>query len=260
MNIPRCLTLSSVLLLAACGESIPQTTDEQLLSLLGEHREAYGQQLPPSISRSTEECVRLLSGMEDEIVQDIPAEFLGQFKAECRTGLREKLEKEELNTMGMELSHFENRELGERISELAEPSREAAKQATAEARLNEQQAKIDEAREKIAGFLSSMDDRLEGLAQRCTAFTELRQSALDQGIEMPSSVRWFRSVACSDSYPQQVRTQAESVSERLETLEPSTGMLGASMPHFGAANPDRLDEQKEALENKIQELNQLLGE
>ncbi|MCA8864370.1 MULTISPECIES: hypothetical protein [unclassified Halomonas] len=271
MNISRCFAFSSVLLLAACGDSVPEATDEQLVSLLGEHEEAYGQPLPPRILSNTEDCVRLLAGLEDEIVQDIPDEYLGRIKADCRTDLRDRLQDSELNPMGIELSHFENRELGERVSELAQPSREAARQARneareakqkadAEAREAEQQAKIDEAQEKIATLQSSLDDRLEEFAQLCAEFMESRQSALDQDITVPSHLRWSTPSVCKNNFTQRLSSQVENVSERLAALEPGSGMFGPSIPYFGMADAEYLDAQKEDLESKVQEINQLLSE
>ncbi|MGO2263737.1 hypothetical protein [Halomonas sp.] len=271
MNISRCIAFSSVLLLAACGDSVPEATDEQLVSLLGEHEEAYGQPMPPSILRNTEECVRLLAGLEDEIVQDIPDEYLGRIKADCRTDLRDKLQESELNPIGIELSHFENRELGERVSELAEPSRVAARQARneardakqkadAEAREAEQQAKIDEARERIVVLQSELDDRLQKFAQLCTEFIESRQLAFDQDITVPGHLRWSTPSVCKDNFAQQTRSQIGNVSERLAALEPGGGMFGPSIPYLGVADAEYLDAQKEDLEGKVQEVNQLLSE
>lgn len=271
MNISRSIAFSSVLFLAACGDSVPEASDGQLISLLGQHEKAYGQTMPPSILRNTEECVRLLAGLEDEIVQDIPDEYLGRIKADCRTDLRDKLHKSELNPMGIELSHFENRELGERVSELAEPSRVAARRAwneardakrkaDAEAREAEQQAKIDEARERIAVIQSELDDRLQEFAQLCAEFIESRQAALDQNIQVPSHLRWSTPGVCQNNFAQQVRSQIEGVSERLTALEPSGRVFGPSMPYLGVADPEYLDAQKKDLESKVQEVNQLLSE
>ncbi|MGR2738362.1 hypothetical protein ACUY1T_07915 [Billgrantia sp. Q4P2] len=245
-------------LLAACGNSTPQVSDEQLLHLLGESREAHGEQLPPSISRGLEECVRLLSGLEDEIVKDIPAEFLGQMKAECRVGLREYLENPDRNPMGLELAHFDERQLGERVSELAEPSRLAAQQAAAEARERHQQAQIEEAKETIANLLASLDERLTTFDELCTALNDAKNEAQSRDVALPNNLRWYAPPPCNGHYAQQVRTQAEQVEERLSTLQPSNGVFGMMLPPLGAADPERMDTFKAELEANVRQIRSLL--
>ncbi|MBF8222384.1 hypothetical protein [Halomonas sp. 328] len=260
MNITRktrLLAFSALPVLTACGDSIPQATDEQLLTLLGNSREVRGEQLPPSIPRSVEECVRLLSGLEDEVVKDIPAEFLGQMKAECRSGLRNHLEDPERNPMGLELAHFDERELGERISDLAEPSREAAQQAATEAQERYRQAQIDDAKEAVAGLLSSLDERLATFNNLCSELSDSREAAQAQGISLPTNLRYYTPPPCNGHYAEQLRTQAENLEERLSSIQPSTGSLFL-MPHLGAADPERLDGFQEDLESSIQEIQGLL--
>lgn len=260
MNIirkTRLLAFTALPILTACGDSIPEASDEQLLTLLGNSREVRGEQLPPSIPRGVEECVRLLSGLEDEIVKDIPADALGQMKANCRSGLRDHLEDPERNPMGLELAHFDERELGERISALAEPSREAAQQAATEAQERYRQAQIDDAKEVVAGLLSSLDERFVTFAELCTDLDDAREAAQAQSVSLPAHLRFYNPQPCNDYYAEQVRTQAETLEERLSSMEPSTGSLFL-MPNVSAADPERLDALQEELESRIQEIQGLL--
>lgn len=250
------LAFMALPILSACGNAIPEASDEQLLTLLGDVREVRGETLPPSISRSFEECVRLLSGLEDEVVKDIPDEFLGQMKAECRSGLRDHLEDPERNPMGLELAHFDERELGERISALAEPSREAAQQAATEAQERYRQAQIDDAKEEVASLLSSLDERFAIFAELCTELTDAREAAMAQNISLPTHLRFYNPQPCNDNYADQVRAQAENLAERLSSMEPNSGSLFL-MPSFGATDAQRLDDLQEELESRLQELQTL---
>ncbi len=105
-------------LLAACGEKVPEATDEQLLQLLGSSSSFFGSGAPLSISKRTVECAELLSGLADEIVKDMPEVVLGQIKTECRKGFDEVVKDPAKNPMGFKLAHFENKELAERIAAL----------------------------------------------------------------------------------------------------------------------------------------------
>lgn len=244
-------------ILSACGNSVPEASDEQLLTLLGDVREVRGETLPPSLSRGLEECVRLLSGLENEVVKDIPDEIIGQMKADCRSGLRNYLEDPDRNPMGLELAHFEDRELGERISALAEPSREAAQQAATEAQERYQQAQIDDAKEEVANLLSSLDERFATFSDLCTNLAEARETAQAQSVSLPAHLRFYNPQPCNDYYAEQVRTQAEKLEERLSSTEPSTGGLFL-MPSFGATDSKQLDTLQEELESRLQEIQDLL--
>lgn len=254
----RLLAFAPLPLIAACGDAIPQASDEQLLNLLGEHREAHGESLPPSLSRSIEECVRLLSGLEDDIVQDIPDDVLGHFKADCRRALRDRLDDDTRNPMGLELAHFENREFGERISQLAEPSRLAAQLAAQEARERRQQAQLDEAKETITDLLASLDERFETFDALCTELGEVRDEALSQDVALPGNLRWYTPSPCHSHYAEQVRTQVEQAEERLNSIQPNANTIGFRLPYLGVASPERLDAFQEELENSIRDIKKLM--
>ncbi len=159
--------------------------------------------------------------------------------------------------MGLELAHFDERELGERISDLAEPSREAAQQAATEAQERYRQAQIDDAKEAVAGLLSSLDERLATFNNLCSELSDSREAAQAQGISLPTNLRYYTPPPCNGHYAEQLRTQAENLEERLSSIQPSTGSLFL-MPHLGAADPERLDGFQEDLESSIQEIQGLL--
>src|SRR5690606_15118147 len=101
-------------LLTACGNSVPEATDEQLLSLVGNKQTFMGSTVPLSISKRTVECVRVLSGVDEAIYKDMPSEMLGTFKTQCRQDFSERVANKDKNPLGFTIEAFENKELAER--------------------------------------------------------------------------------------------------------------------------------------------------
>ncbi|UXS43046.1 hypothetical protein FY150_24930 (plasmid) [Agrobacterium tumefaciens] len=245
-------------LLAACGENVPEATDEQLLQLVGSSSSFFGSGAPLSISKRTVECAELLSGLADEVVKDMPEEVLGQIKTECRKGFDEIVKDPVKNPMGFKLAHFENKALAERIAGLKEASDEANRVAAEEKREREKaealakaEAELEAARTEYQSFVASIDDRVSTAAPLCDEWL-LSQAAAKEKARM--SVWAYRTAPeiCREATITQIRDLA---GKHLETLANQTiqanSLFGFNKPYYGNASPEWFDQQMERLNADI---------
>lgn len=139
--ISAAVLLGATLAISGCSDGPPDITDEQILNFLGERNVFADASLPLTISVGTIECVELLSGISDEVVQDMPAEFLGMFKTDCREQFDRLVKNEERNTFGFQLKHFENKRFAERLIELKSTTDTAYEKALKELRARREAAR-----------------------------------------------------------------------------------------------------------------------
>jgi len=254
-------------LLAACGEKVPEATDEQLLQLVGSSLTFLGSDAPLNISKRTVECVQLLSGLADEIVKDMPEEILGQIKTDCRKNLDIVVKDPAKNPIGFKLAHFENKELAERIATLKETTDEANRKAAREkAARAEQEARakaegeLKDLRSSYGEFVASIDDRVRETKAACDEWVAVR-------TEVNAKIKWnnwrnrFPSPLCSD----QVSDIQKKASQHLAALN-ATEVSGSGTffsfqkPYFGNASAEWFDDQLVRLKDEIRQMKAVLAD
>lgn len=253
------LALCAASLLAACGDNIPEATDDQLLQLLASDSAFLGSDRPLSIARGTVECVRVLSGLDEEIFKDMPAEMLGTMKTGCRQELDKRLKDEAKNPMGFQLAHFEKKDLAERISKLKETTDEANRKAAQEQRQREEQEarakterELEELKVQYAAFVASIDERIASARPICDDWTT-SQEALKKKDKWTNWAYRRPSSICTDEITQ-IKAMAAQHLEALNAAEVSGRgtFYNFRKPYFGNASPEWFDEQVKTLTEEVE--------
>ncbi len=259
----------ALVMLAACGDGVPKATDEQLLKLVGDQETFWGKTKPLSISKRTVECVRALSGVDDAIYKDMPAELLGTYKTECRKKLTERVADKEKNPLGFTLKSFDSQELAKRITELKTSTDESNRIAEEkeEERINAEksakmQAELDAERRQYQAFVDSIDERVKKVAPRCQAWHESQRAV--KAKEKYS--HWVYSTPpqiCNEKNILEIRQNAKKNLEHLanEKIKPDSLFgKGFSTPYYGNASATWFDEQSTELEEEIEQMKAVVSE
>ncbi|MCG8273935.1 hypothetical protein MIC97_20845 [Aquamicrobium sp. NLF2-7] len=254
-------------ILAACGEKVPEASDEQLLELLGSRSSFFGSEAPLGIPSTVVECTQLLSGLADEIVKDMPAEMLGAFKTECRRGLDDVLKDEAKNPMGFALAHFENQELAERIETLKKSTDEANRQAAAERREREEQearaakdAELEKLRGDYAAFVESISERVTAAEPACTEWQDLK-AEINEAIQWNNWRHRNPPAICSEEQVTAIGTRAQQHLEALNAAEVtgSGTFFSFPTPYFGDASEEWFERQLSTTTEQIGQMRQDLA-
>ncbi len=256
-----------LILLAACGDGVPEATDAQLLQLIGSKRDFMGASEPLSISKRTVECVRALSGVDDIVYKDMPAEMLGSFKTHCRKALSERIADSSKNPLGFKLESFENKELAERITALkastdasnriiAEKERARVKAET----LAKMQAGLDAERKRYQAFIDSLDNRMAKAASRCEAWAASKSLAKAKDKYSQWSYRRAPDI-CQEQTLVQIRPLAKKNQEYLakQKVNPDGFGMGFSKPYYGMASAAWFDEQEARLEKEVAQMKEVVS-
>ncbi|WP_265614926.1 hypothetical protein [Agrobacterium tumefaciens] len=263
MNSMRGLVVGVAVLplLAACGEKVPEATDEQILQLLGSNSPFFGSDAPLSISKRTAECAELLSGLADEIVKDMPEEVLGRIKTECRKNFDEVVKDPAKNPMGFKLAHFESKELAGRIAALKASTDEANRRAAQEERARAEQearakteSELKDLRSSYGEFVASIDGRVQEAKAVCDEWATVR-------TEVNAKIKWNNwrnrnpSPLCTDQVSD-IREKARQHLEALNAAEVSGSgtFFSFQKPYFGTASVEWFDDQLARLKDEISQM------
>jgi len=185
-SIPKFVLFSALFLVAGCGSSVPEATDEEIISFLGDSMGASSrnENAPLVIAGRTKECVEFLSGLNAEIVKDMPAEFLGMVKTECRERFNEIVKDEARNLKGFKLEHFENKNFASRILAAAEKSREiydAYKLEEKKQRRIEAEEKLKAERAEFEQSLSNYELLVDEIIALCAETEKVKAALREKG-------------------------------------------------------------------------------
>lgn len=249
------LALSS---LAACDQ-VPDASDDQLMQLVGESFSFGSDDKRLTISRSRLECVRLLADLDKAIYKEMPNEFMGRVKTDCRRNLDSLLKDAAKNPLGFKLEHFENKNLAERISQLKAKTDEQQKLAAIAERTRleiEARAKAEErlnkAREQIATVVASLDSQLSDAGSLCTIHKTLKTHLQQQNIRSAYRYKMQPSL-CRNNALDEVRSQVKKVENEIAkaSVTGSGTFYTVNIPYFGAADPDWLAQELTAVRNEV---------
>ncbi|MBK4216173.1 hypothetical protein JJJ17_09575 [Paracoccus caeni] len=255
-SISAALIISS-LLLSGCKSALSETTDAQLLQLVGMTR-SEGQ--PAQITPRMIECVELLSNARAEVYKDMPEEISGVIKTECRKDLQARLDDTSLNPTGLSLSDFESEEMLQRVEALRdtqanalETYREEREAARREAEEQERKARQDlvtaqiaEAKQAIPVLKAGLQERIDRLAPACALLLKTRGELEMQNWEhrlLLDQPHWFcfqDPVLGSESY--EIANFADHLAQ-VEEMIAQDQVQRASIWEIPSFDFDTIDEQ-----------------
>ena len=243
----RTILLSStvvVSVLSGCSDDTPKVTDADILSMMGKpvwvydvDKTHFGEHgIPLVIDHKVDECVRLLSGLEVEKLQDAPADWMGMLKTGCREDLLSIINDTDRNRFQFKLSHFENPDFANRISRIMMEAKKSAKTAIDEARLVQQaaavaakeadrlkqQAEIDTAKEKLNALQESFPALVKELFDVCHEYKLVRQKFKLRDPGLANTSKYIKPAICYSGYEKQYQFELNSVAEKLQKLKPKT--------------------------------------
>nr|WP_313015153.1 hypothetical protein [Brucella intermedia] len=257
----RILTTSAIfialLTLSACQESPPEITDDQVLDLFGSKSSFSSNDAPATISKQTEECARLLAGLDSAVYKDMPEEMLGSIKTACRKNFQEIIADTQRNTFGLKLEHMENVELAEQITRARAQSIEKAKAAAqakrgkeAAEKLAKDQEAIAAAKKKASLLETSLDDHLAALKEKCAEWKTTMVALKER--KLLSVASQLSPNACYRNYEENIRRQARNIIEQVSKLEAKPdSIMGPAIPYFGVADPESMNQQVTKVEEAI---------
>jgi hypothetical protein len=254
-------------LLSACGDNIPEATDQQLLSLVGNKQTFMGSAAPLSISKRTVECVRLLSGVDEAIYKDMPSEMLGTFKTHCRQDFSQRIADKDKNPLGFKLEAFEDKELAERITKLKtttdESNRIAAekeRERIQSERVAKMKAELENERKQYQDFVDSIDVRVKEAAPRCQEWVKFQSAAKAKEKYSTWAYRRAPEICLKDGLAmvhQAVKKNQDYLAK--QEIRPDSFGMGFSKPYYGIATAEWFDNQTARLEKEIAQMKAIVS-
>lgn len=265
----RLMALAGITLaaLAGCKSNLSETTDEQLLQILGGDVWLFNAgdegDRPAQIPRRMVECVEMLSGARAEIYKDMPGELAGMFKTECRKDLQNRLADPKRNTTGLELADFETAGMMERIDALEVRQAEALKAYEADkenARREKVKEQVKAAREEAGAQRKDLAARIERLTPICRELAAGREK-LQKKNRFHDVFNKSLDLQCLLDHPfERELEHLDSYEKRLTEVEESDygrGFFSASPP---AINPENLDARAAEIEKDLAQVRAALAE
>ncbi|MBG0511107.1 hypothetical protein I3J13_20205 [Agrobacterium sp. MOPV5] len=268
------ITLFWGLSLSSCTESAPEMSDDQILLLFSSTSLfSTSADAPKTIPKKAEECVRLLSGLEEAVFKDMPQEMLGQLKTECRQTISERLRDPALNPKNLKLEHVETAEFAQRLTTVRAKSQEEAKAFAArenerrEAELakqeqDQQRRRIQEAAEAIknaqtqlASIKDDLPKRLTEAATACAEFDQAKEDLRKRDRRSPVLNRAWRPNVCQKNYAERASRQLHQIEQAVEKMASDKNSLFLpSMPFLGEADPNKITAEIEKMQETIRDM------
>jgi len=263
LSLSRLFSFSSVVfvagLLAGCGASVPEATDEEIIALVGEARDTFSrdENSPLVIIKRTVECAEMLSGLNAEIIKDMPAEMLGMIKTKCRQQFDQAVKDSARNTKNFKLEHFENKDFAKRIAVAAEKSEELYKEYGVKRkeeekarRWKEKEEELTAARAEFEQSLENYEARVDDIIALCVELDAARQALREKGDTYMA--QWGTMDICDTSGQNMLAAADENRAKwaAVEVVEGSWGGASYTKPDI---NDFRIGSTK-GLENYIGDL------
>lgn len=260
--------------LSGCAESAPDVSDDQILLLFSSASVfTFGADAPKTIPKKAEECVRLLSGLEDAVFKDMPQEMLGQLKTECRRTISERLRDPALNRANLKLEHVETAEFAERLTTVRAKAQEEAQTFAArenerrkaelarqeqdrqQQRMREVADAIKAAQVQLASIKDELPKRLAAAAATCAEFDQTKESLRQRDGRSPVLNRAWRPNICQNSYAERARRQLEQIEQAVEKMaSDKNSLFRPRMPFLGDADPDKIKTEIEKMQETIRDM------
>ncbi|MEE1610720.1 hypothetical protein [Microvirga sp. CF3016] len=234
LSLSRTLSLSRViatcfLFLSGCQAESEILTDEQLVLLFGE-RTMFTDESDLQISNKTVECVRLISGLDEEIYKDAPADMLGRIKTECRMDLDAKIKHTKLGNAKLTLNDIGNKAIAERLTALKQRIDADLKAKAEDARkkeLSDRTAKIRDSLARVekeaTRFAGSLETQFRDIDRLCDDWKKLKDQIVK--ADKNSKYRWrFTPTTCGQTFRENLQRQMVATVQRLaeaKAKEPS---------------------------------------
>jgi len=257
--------------LSACGPSVPEATDQQLLNILGTENRV-GDTTHLTLPKRLVECVRGISGLDDALYVDMPADVLGMFKTDCRVSLSTLLSSDANKELGFKQTHFENRDLAERLTVLmvtADENLTTAREMQRQLQFEQEeqrkadelaavQTEIDAERDAYQQFIASIDSRISDAEPLC-----LEHERLTQEIKAKArNSQWAYRNTFWICLPQRMDEIKAEAAKHLVTLSEATperySLFGFRAPYYGNASHDWFVGHADALSNEVATMRSVL--
>lgn len=260
--------------LSSCAESAPEVSDDQILLLFSSSSMfSTNADAPKTIPKRAEECVRLLSGLEDAVFKDMPQEMLGQLKTECRRTIGERLRDAALNPVNLKLEDVETAEFAERLTVIRAKAQEAAQafatrenerrkvelarqeQDRQQKRMQEAADAIKAAQAQLALIKDELPKRLAAAATACAEFDQAKENLRKRNGRSPVLNRAWRPNICQNSYAERASRQLDRVGQAVVKMASDKNSLFLpSMPFLGDADPDKIKAEIEKMQETTREM------
>ncbi|GAA5629127.1 hypothetical protein Brsp05_04426 [Brucella sp. NBRC 12953] len=241
------LVFASVL--SGCWDSLPEMSDTQILQLFAGGSLFSSSDVLPTVSKGTEECVRLISGIDKEIYRDMPEQIAGPMKTGCRKDITARLSDPKLNPMKLTLQQVETIAFAERLTKIRADAEVAAKEA-AEAKqkrekaeqLQKKQAALDQIKTKLAQTKSRLEGLLNTAATLC-AQSKAEESDLEKSSKR-ADVPSFWTPLCASDFTDRARQALAGVEENISKMEvDGDSWHFPSDPYYGNADTQMIDDE-----------------
>lgn len=255
------LVVSSVL--TACSSGEPKITDDEIIAFLGTKPMFGSEQASPTISKEITECAELISGSKDDVVKDMPAEFLGQMKTGCREQISSMLKDPTKPNFGLTLKNFENKAFAARLVALKNTIDIANDKAEIEVKTKEKAASRLKAETELAKITSDYKAFSLGLDEQFSKTNALCDTLKNELTEFKAATKdkhvynewgfYDRPQICAQDRQTKIKENAQKVLETLQATEIQDSFLGStfSKPYLGYADPQDIEDQMKRVNSDI---------
>lgn len=254
--------------LIACSNNEPEITDDEIIKFLGTQPLFGSHVASPTISKQLVDCSELISGSKNDVVKDMPVEYLGQMKTACREQISSLLKDPTKKNFGLTLRNFENKSFAARLIALKNSIDLANHKAETEAQAKKRE---EEAKEKAALRLKS-EDELAKITSDYSAFTtgldeqfskahalcdtlkntlvELKTYAKEKEINISSEwIHYDRPMICAQNRQLEIKAKSQEILTTLLASKIEDGFMGTTFPkpYLGSADPKDIQDQMQRL-------------
>lgn len=206
--------------LSGCQAKSETLSDEQLVLIFGE-KPMFAEGSDLQISKKTVECIRLISGLDEEIYKDAPTDMLGRIKTECRMDLDTKIKHTKVSDVKLTLNDIGNKAFAERLTTLKQridTELKAKAEAARKKELSDKTAKIQytlaSAEEEATQFAGSLETQFRNLDRLCGDWKKLKDQIVK--ADKNSKYRWRTTpTACGQTFRENLQHQTATTAKRL---------------------------------------------
>jgi len=173
------------------------------------------------ISKNTVDCVRLISGLDEEIYKDASADVIGLLKTECRKALDAKIKHPKVSDLKLTLNDIGNKPLAERLTSLKQridaelkEKAEASRKKEASERLSKIQNTLARVEKEATQFASSLEAQFQNIDRLCDDWKKLKDQIVK--ADKNSKYRWrFTPTTCGQTFRENLQKRMATTAKNL---------------------------------------------
>lgn len=235
LNRPRAFVFAAIPiigLLSGCNSEPTNLTDEQILGLLGVSTFPKALEgAPLSITKVTDDCFGMLSGLDSKILKDIPTDMATQMRTSCVSRLKAVVEDTNKNTYGLTMEMISTPDFAARVHAIKQEAdkkvqayTDAIYEVVTKTQVEREKGAKDKAinelisyRANYADFLSTLEGVYNSTLSLCDTWTDYALR-IQRNPSLRGSFNFQRAPVCNASFDD-LRMMGENNLSKIDMLK-----------------------------------------